>query len=121
MAEAGERRGAERGSGTVLGLALVVVLLAAVLAVALLGSVMTARGRAQAGADLAALAAATALDRHGPGAACESAAQTARANGVTLAACSVEDADVVVAATVEADLGALGRRAARAEARAGPT
>ena len=75
-----------------------------------LGSAVVARHRAQAAADLAALAAAARLPE-GAETSCGQALVIAKAMRVEVTACEVDDLDVVV--TVEA-----GR--ARAAARAGP-
>jgi secretion/DNA translocation related TadE-like protein len=82
---------------------------------AYLGSVVVARHRAQAAADLAALAAAARLP-YGPAAACARATDVARAMRVGDTQCGVDDLDVVV--TVEVHVAFAG--AARATARAGP-
>lgn len=83
---------------------------------AYLGSVVVARHRAQAAADLAALAAVADLAA-GPETACAQAKAVARQMRVQTTGCSVEDLDVVV--TTEVRL-AGGRGNARAAARAGP-
>nr|WP_102420065.1 Rv3654c family TadE-like protein [Mycobacterium sp. 4858] len=92
---------------------MVAVLLCATVAAAWVGAVVVARHRAQAAADLAALAAAGRLAA-GPEAACARATAVARAMG-TEAGCAVDDLDVVVTVRV-AVLGG----AASAAARAGP-
>ncbi|OCB41378.1 helicase [Mycobacterium malmoense] len=92
---------------------MVAVLLCVAGAGAYLGAVVVARHRAQAAADLAALAAAARLPA-GAGAACARATAVARAMR-TDASCAVDDLDVVV--TVRAAV--LGG-AASAAARAGP-
>jgi secretion/DNA translocation related TadE-like protein len=109
----------ERGSGTVLALGLVAVALVLGLALAALASAQGARGQAQAAADLAALAAATALQGGGP--ACPTARETAARNGAQVVAC-VEQGEGVVRVDVTREAvgwsGMLG--VARAAARAGP-
>lgn len=75
-----------------------------------IGSAVVARHRAQAGADLAALAAAARLPE-GADAACGEASVIAQAMNVAVLGCEVDDLDVVI--TV-----AAGK--ARAGARAGP-
>jgi secretion/DNA translocation related TadE-like protein len=82
---------------------------------AYVGSVVVARHRAQAAADLAALAAAARLPS-GVGAACARATAVARAMRVDEVGCRVDDLDVVV--TVEVAVVFAG--VARAAARAGP-
>lgn len=94
---------------------MVAVLLSLTGAGAYLGSVVVARHRAQAAADLAALAAAGRLPS-GFAAACASAQVVAREMRVDDARCAVDDLDVVV--TVEVRVAFAGT--ARAAARAGP-
>jgi secretion/DNA translocation related TadE-like protein len=94
---------------------MVVVLLWVTGAGAYLGSVVVARHRAQAAADLAALAAAARLPS-GAAAACARATAVAREMRVAHAECGVDGLDVVV--TVEVAVVFAG--AARAAARAGP-
>lgn len=96
-------------------------MVAALLAVtgggAILGSVVVARHRAQAAADLAALAAAARLPA-GPVSACAWAAELARQMRADGADCAVDGLDVVV--TVRMAVPAVGRFTAQAAARAGP-
>jgi secretion/DNA translocation related TadE-like protein len=99
--------------------AMMAVLLAVTVGGAYLGSAVIARHRAQAAADLAALAAAGALV-DGAHAACADAAMLAEAMRASVAQCSVEGIDVVVTVDVNVALGRLGVGAARAVARAGP-
>ncbi|MGB8388131.1 Rv3654c family TadE-like protein [Mycobacterium sp.] len=80
-----------------------------------LGSAVVARHRAQAAADLAALAAAARLPS-GVGAACARATAVAREMRIDDARCEVDDLDVVV--TVQVVVVFAGT--ARAAARAGP-
>jgi secretion/DNA translocation related TadE-like protein len=80
-----------------------------------LGSVVVARHRAQAAADLAALAAAARLPA-GVAAACTRAAAVARRMNVDDAGCRVDGLDVVI--TVRVAVAVAG--AAQATARAGP-
>ena len=95
------------------------VLMALTVGGAAVGSAVVARHRAQATADLAALAAAAQLAA-GPQAACASAASLASAMKATIAACTVADLDVVVTAEVTVRLGRWGVHVASASARAGP-
>lgn len=95
--------------------AMVVVLLWLTGAGAYVGSVVVARHRAQAAADLAALSAAARLAA-GPAAACARATLVARDMRVRDSKCRVDDLDVVV--TVEVPVAFAG--VARAAARAGP-
>lgn len=85
----------DRGSATVLAVAMVAVLLCVTGAGAYLGSAVVARHRAQAAADLASLAAAARLPS-GLAAACARATLVARAMRVEHAQCRVVDLDVVV-------------------------
>ncbi|MGO8965215.1 Rv3654c family TadE-like protein [Mycobacterium sp.] len=96
---------------------MVVVLLAVTGGSAYLGAAVVARHRAQAAADLAALAAAARVPA-GPETACAEANAVARAMRVSTADCVVDDLDVVV--TTEAGLAIGGWGKARAAARAGP-
>lgn len=109
----------DRGSGTVLALGLIAVALVLGLALAAVASAQGARGQAQAAADLAALAGATALQSGWP--ACPTARETAARNGAEVVAC-VEQGEGVVRIDVTREAagwaGALGT--ARAAARAGP-
>jgi secretion/DNA translocation related TadE-like protein len=109
----------ERGSASlwVLGVGLAVLLFAG--AVAAAGSVLVARHRAQAAADLGALAGAVRAGE-GPDAACARARQIIEANGASLVECQVDGLDVVVG--VEVAPAGVGRAIgpARARARAGP-
>ncbi|OBJ70762.1 helicase [Mycobacterium sp. 1274756.6] len=97
---------------------MVVVLLTVTGGIACLGSVIVARHRAQAAADLAALAAAGALPA-GPAAACSSAAMVVDRMRATLAGCRVENLEVVVAVRVPVPL-VTGGVVSAATARAGP-
>ncbi|MCX5043171.1 pilus assembly protein TadG-related protein [Aldersonia sp. NBC_00410] len=110
---------AERGAATVFGSFAILGLLAVVLLLVHVGSVVAARHAAQSAADLAALAAAGALER-GNGSACAAAQRIAAAQRARVSDCSVEQWDVVVAVVVPVALGSFGRRDARAVARAGP-
>ncbi len=98
-------------------------MMAAVLVVSVgavhIGSAVVARHRAQAAADLAALAAATLMPA-GPGAACERASAVARAMRTTVTACDAESLDVVVTVDAPVALPVWGAGPARAVARAGP-
>ncbi|MBD5785327.1 histidine kinase [Cellulosimicrobium terreum] len=113
--------GGERGSGTVLVLAVVAALLVCLLALAALAQAQRARGSAQAGADLAALAAATALrDGWDP---CARAGEVAVRNDVTVTACApVGDGSVRVDVASTSGVDVLGVRlgSTHASARAGP-
>jgi secretion/DNA translocation related TadE-like protein len=95
------------------------VLLAITFGGVYVGSAVIARHRAQAAADLAAVAAAVHL-ADGAGAACERASAVARAMGTAVTQCAVEDLDVVVAAEAPLRFGRMGIGPAHAMARAGP-
>ena len=96
---------------------MVVVLLAVTGGSAYLGAAVVARHRAQAAADLAALAAAAGVPA-GPQTACVQADAVARAMRVSAADCTIDDLDVVVTIEVGLAVGRWGN--ARATARAGP-
>jgi secretion/DNA translocation related TadE-like protein len=96
---------------------MVVVLLAVTGGSAYLGAAVVARHRAQAAADLAALAAAAGLPA-GPQTACAQANAVARAMRVSTADCTIDDLDVMVTIEVGLAVGRWGK--ARAAARAGP-
>jgi len=83
------------------------------------GSAVIARHRAQAAADLGALAAAGRLGLGGD-AACAWATSVAQRMGAANTSCVVEDLDVVVSVSVTAELGRWGVGTAHAAARAGP-
>jgi secretion/DNA translocation related TadE-like protein len=95
------------------------VLLAITIGGVYVGSAVIARHRAQAAADLAALAAAVHL-AEGTGSACSQASALARAMGTVVSHCVVEDLDVVVTVETSVSLGRIGVGPARATARAGP-
>jgi secretion/DNA translocation related TadE-like protein len=109
----------DRGSATLLAVAMMAVILAAVGGAVMVGSVVIARHTAQAAADLAALAAAGRLSA-GQNTACGWAVSVADQMDARLTGCTVESLDVVVTVDVDAVLGRWGLGAARAAARAGP-
>lgn len=108
----------ERGAVTVLAVAVLGLLLLIAGALGVVGAMIADHRRAQAAADLAALAAAHQLGRGGDP--CASAAQIAVLNHARLSACAVAGDDVVVTVLVEGPrwLGQAGDLSARA--RAGP-
>ncbi|WP_076260228.1 Rv3654c family TadE-like protein [Intrasporangium flavum] len=106
----------DRGSASILVLAVTGVLLAAGVAALVLGSVAVAGQRARLAADLAAIAGATG-ERSAHGRACATAAAVARANGARLEVCSSDGEDVTVEVSVEVP---VWPDAARARSRAGP-
>jgi secretion/DNA translocation related TadE-like protein len=95
------------------------VLLAITIGGVYVGSAVIARHRAQAAADLAAVAAAVHLG-DGTGTACSQASTLARAMGAAVTRCLVEDLDVVITVETPVSLGRIGGGPARATARAGP-
>ena len=96
---------------------MVAVLLSVTGGSAYLGSAVVARHRAQAAADLGALAAAARLAA-GPEMACAQAKAVAHKMRASTSGCAVDDLDVVV--TTEVPLAGGGWGSARAGARAGP-
>ncbi len=98
--------------------AMVAVLLTVTGGVAYLGAAVVARHRAQAAADLAALAAAARVPA-GTETACAQADAVARAMRAHTASCLLDDLDVVITIEVSTAGGRWGP--ARAAARAGPT
>jgi secretion/DNA translocation related TadE-like protein len=109
----------ERGSASLSAVALMAVLLAITIGGVYVGSAVVARHRAQAAADLAALAAAAGL-AEGAEAACAQASVVAQAMRAAVLDCGVEGLDVVVTVGAAVPLGRFGVRPARAHARAGP-
>jgi secretion/DNA translocation related TadE-like protein len=99
---------------------MLVLLMSIALGVMVFGTAVVARHRAQAAADLAALAAAGRL-ASGSAAACATAAAVAGAMRSTVTSCRVERLDVVVGVDISVRLGRWGVGSARALARAGPS
>jgi secretion/DNA translocation related TadE-like protein len=95
------------------------VLLAITIGGVFVGSAVIARHRAQAAADLAAVAAAVHLG-DGTRTACSQASTLARAMGTAVTQCVVEHLDVVITVETPVPLGRIGFGPARATARAGP-
>ena len=95
------------------------VLVAVTAGGASVGAAVIARHRAQAAADLAALAAAASLV-DGAADACARASELARAMGTAVVACSVEELDVIVTVEAPIDTRSFRMGPARAMARAGP-
>ncbi|OLT14009.1 hypothetical protein BJF78_20585 [Pseudonocardia sp. CNS-139] len=83
------------------------------------GSAVTARHRAEAAADLAALAAAGHAV-HGTDAACERAGEIAAAMDAAVAFCALDGWDALVEVRVEIPLSLPGTGPARGRARGGP-
>ncbi|WP_207844438.1 Rv3654c family TadE-like protein [Williamsia soli] len=111
--------GDERGSATVVGACAIAALAGLVVLVLYVGAAVSGRHHAQSAADLAALAAASALVL-GEADPCAQAGLIASRMEVALASCSPDGEDVVVSVEVHVELGLLGHRPARATARAGP-
>ena len=109
----------DRGSGTLWMAAVAVILSLMASTVVLLGLAQTARHKANAAADLAALAAAQVL-LDGTESACDEAVQNASANGARLTGCSVDGEIVSVSVSVGVRLGRFRIGQAEASARAGP-
>jgi secretion/DNA translocation related TadE-like protein len=109
----------QRGSGTVLVLAVVVLLVTITVAVSVLAGVLAARHRAGRAADLAALSGAASLWTSAA-TVCRSAAAVAAANGARLVGCTVAGDAVLVRVAVTPD--GWGRRVGPVQrsARAGP-
>lgn len=105
------------GSATVLVVALACVAIVLASALAGLGAAVAARHRAEAAADLAALAGAQALQSGEP--ACPVAEEIAAANGAVEVTCTIEGREVVVGVAVET--GGLLSLPARTISRAGPS
>ena len=100
-------------------MAIVALIVSITLGLMVFGGAVSARHRAQAAADLAALAGAARL-AEGVTAACATAAALAQANHARVTACDVSGLDVVVEVAVPVDLGRWGLGTAAAIARAGP-
>jgi secretion/DNA translocation related TadE-like protein len=98
---------------------MIAVLMSIMLGAMVFGMAVVARHRAQAVADLAALAAAGRL-ASGSAVACETASALAGAMRSTVSTCRVEELDVVVGVQLDVRLGRWGVGSARALARAGP-
>lgn len=104
---------------TLTAVAMIAVLMAVTVGVLCVGSAVVARHRAQAAADLAAVAAAGGLVS-GAEAACARAATVAQAMQTSMADCVVDGLDVVVTVEAAVPMGRLEIGPARAVARGGP-
>ena len=113
------RRVADRGSATVLAIAVIVLITSAGVAGVTLGSALVARHRTAAAADLAALAGA-ARATEGQTAACAHARAVAAANRAGLASCRVAGQVVEVVAVIRLPSLFGVPMTARSRARAGP-
>ncbi|WP_082393620.1 Rv3654c family TadE-like protein [Nocardia arizonensis] len=109
----------ERGGATVLGCLALTALLSLTLMIAQIGVVAVARHRAQAAADLGALAAAGALDS-GVEAGCAEGGEVVRRMSMRIRGCEVDEWDATVSVEGNVPIGLLGQRTVHAVARAGP-
>lgn len=89
-------KGADEGSGTISGVALIAIVAAMLGAVAMAGNLLLCVHRAQNTADLASVAAAQSL-RDGAADPCAAASRTTSGNGTRLESCAIEGEDAVVA------------------------
>lgn len=89
----------DEGAGTISGVALIVVAAIMLATVASAGNLLLCLHRVQNMADLASVAAARAL-YDGDANPCAAAERTLSGNDVALESCSLEDEDVIVAATI---------------------
>ena len=112
------RSGGSRGAATVLVTACLGVLLLVGCALAVVAAMVTAHRTAQAAADLAALAGATAA-QHGRDP-CATATSVAADNGARVTQCSIVDRDVTVEVAVDGPHWLGQRHDLAAAARAGP-
>lgn len=108
----------DRGAATVLVLAIAGMLMFVLVGLSAVSGLVTAQRRAQAAADLAALAGAASVP-HGDGG-CAAAARISAANGAALTACSTLAREVWVRVTVPGPQWPGRRVLVSAEARAGP-
>ncbi|MDQ0819705.1 secretion/DNA translocation related TadE-like protein [Arthrobacter sp. V4I6] len=118
-AEPARLRHPDRGSGTVLALALGLVLLIAAVLIALLAQAAMMASRAAAAADLAALAAADAARGITDGEPCAIAREVARRHQSRVLSCS-EGAGETVQVRTQLDAGTMFGASATGLARAGP-
>lgn len=115
----------ERGAATVLTVAMAGVLLLVGAATGVVGAIVVAHRRAEAAADLSALAAATALAGGGGSGhlgrdPCTAAAEVAEANDAELVECQIEGREVLVEVRVGGPRWLGQDRDLAAQARAGP-
>lgn len=90
----------ERGSGSLLAVAIVATMLALISLLLPLSVVLSAKQRAAGAADAAALAAADVAVGALPGIPCEVAAAVTTANGASLSGCELDGAVVTVATSI---------------------
>lgn len=116
----GRRRiASEEGGATVLGCLALTALVAVTLMIGQVGAVVVARHRAQAAADLGALAAAGALTS-GVEAGCARGAEVVRDMRMRMRGCEVAEWDALVIVEGNVPMGLFGPRTVRTVARAGP-
>ena len=109
------RPGGDEGGATVLVVAMAGVLMFVMVGLAAAGGLVTAQRRAQAAADLAALAGATAVES-----ACAASARVASANDAVLDQCAVSGDEVTVEVSVAGPQVPWQEVRVTVEARAGP-
>lgn len=119
FAAAVRRVAGEEGVATVFACSGLVALIGATLLISHVGAVVVARHRAQTAADMAALAAASAL-MQGADAACAEADEVAWRMGTRIRFCAAAEWDVTVTVETDVPIGLYGDRSVRAIARAGP-
>jgi len=112
------RRSEQRGAATVTALSLLSVLMLAAFVAAGAVALVAGHRKAQSAADLAALAAAQALQRGDDP--CTAGREIASAQNAALTGCSVEGSEVVVIASVHLS-SLLGGSSLEGRARAGPS
>jgi len=105
----------DRGSATIAAAFACLALTALMALIVYVGAAISARHRAQAAADLAALAAAGATSDQ-----CAAASRIATAMDADVAGCTIDGTDVVVRTRITVRLGMFGIKTAQAAARAGP-
>lgn len=114
----GVRRDGERGSATAFALVVIGLLMLVGCAVGVVAGLVIDHRKAQAAADLAALAAAAALQEGGD--ACAAGAEVAADNGAEQTSCAVEGEEVVVETLVDGPSWLGWSAGLPARARAGP-
>ena len=111
--------GDERGSATVLAVVMIAALVTVSAAAVQLGAAVGTRHRAEAAADLAALAAATRAVQ-GVAAACDSARVVTEGMGTELVRCDLDGWHAVVQVRAQGPVSVLGWGSGHGRARAGP-
>ncbi|WP_342213826.1 Rv3654c family TadE-like protein [Nocardia wallacei] len=115
----GARWRADEGIATITACLVLAALFAVTVLITHVGTVVVARHRAQAAADLSALAAAGALGS-GADIGCARAGELARRMRARVESCTTVEWDVTVTVTIAIPIGPLDARTVRATARAGP-